>query len=92
MSLQSDIDVVYQWADNNLLTFNRAKCKRMLISRKKNHTCPTMPLNSEDMELVQKYKYLGVAVCNNLSWSTHIYIANLCESQILGLLKLQNIH
>ena len=27
--LQSDVDAVYQWADNNLLTFNRAKFKCM---------------------------------------------------------------
>ena len=73
--------------------FNRAKCTCMLISKRKNHICPTMTLNDEDMELVQIP-----------SWSTHTqqntyltqlvntYTANLCESQEdIGTAKLQNI-
>ena len=53
VSLQCDIDAVHQWADNNLLSFNTAKYMCMLISQRKNHICPTMTLNSENMELVQ---------------------------------------
>jgi len=86
VSLQSDIDAVYQWAHDNLLTFNRAKCKCMLISKRKKRMCPTMTLNGEDMELVQKYKYLGVTVCDNLSWSTHIQQICVKARKILGLL------
>ena len=44
--------------------------------------CPTMTLS---MELVQKYKNLGVTVCKNLSWSTHIQQI-VKAREILGLL------
>ena len=58
----------------------------MLILRRKNHTCPTMTLNGEDMELVQKYKYLGVTLCDNFRWSTHIQQICVKARKILGLL------
>ena len=51
VSLQSNIDAVYQWSENILLMFNRAQCKCMLISKRKNHTCPTMTLNGVSAEV-----------------------------------------
>ena len=49
-----------------------------------------MTLNCDDMELVQKYAYLGVTFCNNLSWSTHIQQICVKARKILGLLYQKN--
>ena len=49
-----------------------------------------MTLNGDDMELVQKYTYLGVTFCNNLSWSTHIQQICVKARKILGLLYQKN--
>ena len=35
LQLQSDINSISLWADNNLMTFNEAKCKCMLLTNKK---------------------------------------------------------
>ena len=60
----------------------------MVISRK--HT-PSLPpielwLNGEPLQRTESYKYLGLLLSNNLSWSPHV--ASVCAKarQILGLL------
>ena len=42
--LQTDIDKLCNWADNNLLKFNSRKCKYMIISRKIQPPLPGTPL------------------------------------------------
>ena len=37
LQLQSDINSISLWADNNLMTFNEAKCKCMLLTNLKKH-------------------------------------------------------
>ena len=60
--LQEDINIIFQWSVENLLTFNAAKCKCMLLSKKRTTTdpYPTMMLNDQPLEIVQQYKYLGL--------------------------------
>ena len=45
LQLQSDINRISLWADNNLTTFNEAKCKCMLLTNKKIIVFPTITLN-----------------------------------------------
>ena len=70
--LQQDINLLSQWSDENMLSFNTAKCKCMLLTNKRNISHPTIMLNNEPLEYVQQYKYLGVIVSHNLCWSHHI--------------------
>ena len=86
VELQQDIDTIHQWSINNLMKFNVTKCKCMLISRRRNITCPAMVLNNQLMELVQTYKYLGVVVSSDLSGSKHIQFIGVKAKKILGLL------
>ena len=86
--VQEDINIIFQWSVENLLTFNAAKCKCMLLSKKRTtiDSYPTMMLNDQPMEIVQQYKYLGLLVSSNLSWTPHI--RSICNKarRILGLI------
>ena len=42
--LQGDINNISLWADNNLMTFNEAKCKCMLLTNIKKTVFPTITL------------------------------------------------
>ena len=64
--LQQDIDNIFEWTLTNLMAFNSAKCKCLLISRKRNSSSPIMMLNNNAMELVRQYKYLGVIIRSQL--------------------------
>ena len=72
--LQQNIDKLYIWSEVNLLRFNPAKCKYIVISRKRNPLLPVRGLNINGNALIKvyHYKYLGVWLSHNLSWSKHI--------------------
>ena len=67
---------------------NALKCKYMTISRKMKPTTPHHPLilNNGDLEHVESYKYLGLLLTADLSWSSHISSICLKARKILGLL------
>ena len=72
--LQLDMNKLCTWTNNNLLTYNTNKCKYMVISRKKQPSLPSMPLNvnNSPMEMVSSYKYLGVWLTSSLDWSKQV--------------------
>ena len=72
--LQLDMNKLCTWTDNNLLTYNTNKCKYMVISRKKQPSLPSMPLNvnNSPMEMVSSYKYLSVWITSSLDWSKQV--------------------
>ena len=72
-NLQSDIDKVSEWVDRNHLTLNTAKCKSMLVTRKREpNQPPPFQLCGIPLESVQTLKYLGVILSSDLSWSSHV--------------------
>ena len=71
----TDINAVSEWVDANLLQFNVKKCKVMKISRKNQGVSgptPDLKLHNQTLERVDAYKYLGLLISHDLSWSEHI--------------------
>ena len=89
ISLQQDIDLIHGWSTANLMTFNVSKCKCMVISRKRNVNTPSLTLNSSHLEVVECYKYLGLLLSSDLSWSSHIEAMCAKVRRLLGLLYRQ---
>ena len=60
LTVQEDISKVTEWSKLNHLTLNSAKCKFMIISRKKNPPRPLVPLHleGESLDLVNSIKYI----------------------------------
>jgi len=85
--LQLDIDKISTWVDRNVLSLNPVKCKTMLLSRKRNYCQPPrFLLNETPLEQVESFKYLGVLISSDLSWSARIYSICAKGKKLIGLL------
>ena len=86
--LQSDANTVQDWVNCNHMSLNPSKCKFMLISRKCNriNNPPMITINGQILESVPTFKYLGLLLTSDLSWSKHIEGACTKAKKILGLL------
>ena len=86
---QRDINNIFQWSQDNLMTFNTSKCKCMLLTNKRSIFPPTLTLNNQPLELVQQMKYLALIVSHNLSWSQHIQATCKKARKMLGIIYRQ---
>ena len=68
------------------LIFNLEKCKYMVITRKRSNslTPPPLSLGPSIIERTYSYKYLGVTISSNLSWSEHIHVICTKAKRLLG--------
>ena len=78
-------------SDDHLLQLNPQKCKYMILSKKRYPITRSVSLYlcGLEVEEVEIFKYLGVLLSRNLSWSDHV--SELCTKarKILGLLYRQ---
>ena len=65
VDMQLDVLAIEQWSGNNHLTLNSAKCKAMVISRKKNPYSQPLYLNGVVLDQVESFKYLGVNISHD---------------------------
>ena len=86
--IQNDISKIAEWSVDNYLTLNQSKCKYMILSRKRKPTEPSTPLLLDGQPLAQvtSFKYLGVILTNNLSWSEHVNSVCIRATRLLGLI------
>ena len=74
---------------SNQLRLNIAKSKCMLLhsSRRKNLPPLQLNYNSQDIEQVQKFKFLGLWINENLTWDDHVSSIVLKVSKKINLLR-----
>ena len=89
--LQNDVNTLAKWVNKNHLTLNASKCKCMVISRLKKRSISFLPLklHEQTMERVSQYKYLGVTINEDLTWSSHINEITNKAKRMVGLLYRQ---
>ena len=84
--IQFNINFISSWFSSPYLTINSSKTKYMFISLK-SPSClssvSSLYLNDSPLKLVSSYKYLGVLLSSNVSWSLHIrQICSKCRKLI----------
>jgi hypothetical protein len=86
--MQTALNDSDQWANDVGLQFSPAKTKAMIFSRKRTETNLPEPLqiSGVEVELVEKFKYLGVIMDSCLGWTPHInYIAKKAKRHLIML-------
>ena len=88
VQLQHDITAIASWVDQNNLTLNAKKCKYMVISKLRGRSIPSqqMMLLDQPMDRVSSYRYLGVIISEDLSWSPHIEKITSKARRLVGML------
>ena len=72
-ALQQDVDLMGTWISANYLSVNEVKSKCMLISRSRSRQLNfAILVNGKPLECVKHFKYLGLWISHDLSWSYHI--------------------
>ena len=71
---REEVQHLKQWCDDNNLHLNTAKTKEMVIDfrRTKRSEHSTLYIDGEEVERVESFKFLGVHISADLTWSTNI--------------------
>jgi hypothetical protein len=88
IDIQNDLDTLQAWSNSSRMMFNPQKCKYMVITRKRSNSLvpPVITLTSSVIERTYSYKYLGVTISSDLSWSEHIHTICTKARRTVGLL------
>jgi len=87
VAFQNDVDTIGHWSLLNHLSPNTNKTKFMLISHSKHliySQCPHILLAGIELKQVSHFKYLGVCISADLTWSKHIMSVTCKARQLLG--------
>ena len=87
--VQSDIDLIFSWLSSHFLSINLNKTKYMIVTRKSSFfslSLTPLYVNHSRLELVYSFKYLGVIISSNLSWSAHIRSVCSKSRQLIGVI------
>ena len=90
VALNEDLNNLRNWLVDNRLTLNIGKSKYMLIggnNRVKDFIDVTLSIEGKGLEKVSNYKYLGVIIGENLSWTDHVESVARKVSQRIGVLR-----
>ena len=87
--LNEDLLSVAKWLEENKLTLNLEKTKCMLIgsSRKFRNVSLSVSILNHNIESVSKFKYLGIFLATDFTWSDHVEYISSKINQRLSLLR-----
>ncbi len=69
---QSNVDWLIKWCDDNYLIINTVKTEEVIFGKPPNLQLPPVKIHDSDITQVSTYKYLGVMIDQNLTWTDHI--------------------
>ncbi len=69
-----EVEIITSWCQDNCLSLNVSKTKELFVDFRKSQQRPYTPLmiSWAPVERVSSFKYLGVNISENLTWTTHI--------------------
>ena len=87
----NDIDSLCDWTSSAFLNLNAGKCKYIVISRKKQPILPLTPILicGNALERANSFKYLGVWIAKDLTWSRHVTEICTKARRVVGLIYRQ---
>ena len=93
-AINSDLKKLETWLNGNKLSLNVAKTHSMLISTKQKSSslrsrneALELKIRENELEVVQKTKYLGVQIDCNLDWKEQIRAVSTKVSRAIGFLR-----
>ena len=94
LSYRQEIANFTEWCQKNFLVLNTKKTKEIIIDfRKKKTTFMPIVINGEEIEIVNKYKYLGTIIDSKLSFTDNIdYIFKKGQQRLYFLRQLNKFH
>lgn len=87
LTLQSDLITIANWCKSWQMSLNVSKCKLMSFSRRASPLTFNYTLSGSSLQSTKSYKYLGVHIKNDLSWTVHINKLIASASKSLGYLQ-----
>ncbi len=69
-----EVERLTSWCQDNCLSLNVSKTKELIVDFRKRHLLPYTPLviSGTPVERVRSYKYHGVNISEDLTWTIHI--------------------
>ena len=70
---RDDVKHLVRWCASNDLVLNLSKTKEIVVDFRKSKSVPcpsTLIVNNSEVEIVDSFKFLGIHITLNLSWST----------------------
>ena len=90
-NINSELTKITDWLAVNKLSLNAAKTKIKIFHYKqrksKNHEVPYIKINNIPIERVTQFKFLGVVIDSNLTWSPHQNLLANKLSRICGIIS-----
>jgi hypothetical protein len=85
-SLQTDLDRVTEWGNQNAVKFNQQKTKMMMINLLRTPIDVEINMNGTTLSLEEHLEILGISISENLSWRDHLLNLVAAAARKLGAL------
>jgi len=85
--LQSDIDSIIDWCNDNKLFFNNQKCAIVTISRKNSPIIVNYTMGNHIIERKDEIRDLGVQIDRKLHFGHHIELKTIQARRMIGCIK-----